>query len=709
MATIQTVATDIGQVSINPQGEYSAGTQYHVLDVVTYNGSSYISVKDSLNKPVSNTTYWYLLASKGDTYEVTPEDLQAIADQITQDASSAFNQNVTAKTNEFNQNAVDKTTNFNNNATSKTTDFNSNATSKTTTFNNNASSKTDAFDLNATNQTIAFDGNYTDKVGLFNGNATDKTTAFDNNASSKTTDFNSNATSKTTDFNSNATSKTNTFNANAQDKVDYYNTNADSLIALSGGVLEQIPTAEVNNTVISVDDSAGGIPPKDISILGNTSQATDVLTYTCIGTELGDYYFVYEDTNYQFTMPSISAGSVLAFNTTSLKLFLGDTEIATTTASTGTLITLEATPNPDYPQDIKVVTGDVDIKTCGKNLWSVTNSYTNISATVTFTYNANGTITANGTASGGANSCSVANALTNNLYVTLQAGTYTISGGISENMFLQIYNENGEKLASDDFGTGRTITLAEETKVIIRAYISAGTVTNNDVFYIQIETGNEKTSYEPYQGKNVTLPLGSLELAKIGNYADVLFKNSKGSAYYKSNLTENAWYKLKNINKLVLTGNESGWSKSPNTTEYDRFIIGNIGNSKTSLHSKCSHFKTVGEYTGVGQWRNNAETQLVFNFTLYGTTTLEQWKAWLNDNNITLFQPANTPTYTQITDTALLSKLEELANSNTYKPITNIYTSTDNEEPNIYMVYRKDLTKMFSDLSNAIISLGNNT
>lgn len=120
---------------------------------------------------------------------------------------------------------------------------------------------------------------------------------------------------------------------------------------------DQIPTATAEGETINVQDSSN-LPIKDFAMLGNATQDTSILTYKCVGTETGDYYFVYDSTNYQFTMPTISANDLLTFNTSTKKLYKGTTQITTTTASTGTLITLSSTPNPDYPQDIHVVTGE---------------------------------------------------------------------------------------------------------------------------------------------------------------------------------------------------------------------------------------------------------------------------------------------------------------------------------------------------------------
>lgn len=51
-----------------PKGAYNAGTDYAVGDSVSYNGSSYVMYSDAGAGTVpTNTTYWMVLANKGDT------------------------------------------------------------------------------------------------------------------------------------------------------------------------------------------------------------------------------------------------------------------------------------------------------------------------------------------------------------------------------------------------------------------------------------------------------------------------------------------------------------------------------------------------------------------------------------------------------------------------------------------------------------------
>lgn len=57
---------DLGKVAVVPKGEYDAETQYEVLDAVSYQGSSYLAIEDSLGIVPTNPEYWMILSQKGD-------------------------------------------------------------------------------------------------------------------------------------------------------------------------------------------------------------------------------------------------------------------------------------------------------------------------------------------------------------------------------------------------------------------------------------------------------------------------------------------------------------------------------------------------------------------------------------------------------------------------------------------------------------------
>ena len=83
------VATDLGNIALNPCGEYSKSTLYEYLDMVSYQGGSYFCKVDFPQKisgiapePGKNTEMWQLLTLPGD---MTPEYI-AIRDEVVKKA-----------------------------------------------------------------------------------------------------------------------------------------------------------------------------------------------------------------------------------------------------------------------------------------------------------------------------------------------------------------------------------------------------------------------------------------------------------------------------------------------------------------------------------------------------------------------------------------------------------------------------------------------
>lgn len=83
------VETDLGNIALNPCGEYSKSTLYEYLDVVSYQGGSYFCKVDFPQKisgiapePGKNTEMWQLLTLPGD---MTPEYI-AIRDEVVEKA-----------------------------------------------------------------------------------------------------------------------------------------------------------------------------------------------------------------------------------------------------------------------------------------------------------------------------------------------------------------------------------------------------------------------------------------------------------------------------------------------------------------------------------------------------------------------------------------------------------------------------------------------
>lgn len=64
--------TNLGKCSVTPKGAWANTNTYEMLDIVTSGGSSYLAKQDvPTGVPLSNTSYWIMIAEKGDGGEVT--------------------------------------------------------------------------------------------------------------------------------------------------------------------------------------------------------------------------------------------------------------------------------------------------------------------------------------------------------------------------------------------------------------------------------------------------------------------------------------------------------------------------------------------------------------------------------------------------------------------------------------------------------------
>lgn len=180
----------------------------------------------------------------------------------------------------------------------------------------------------------------------------------------------------------------------------------------------------------------------------------------------------------------------------------------------------------------------VNLTRCGKNLinnamWDGASPYTHNG--VTFTVNADGTVTANGTATGGL-------AVYYNRTVLKSAAnkTFTISGitgGSSTTYKIRVSRK--EKAYEDLFDGYKTFTPDGDIEMIILS-INEGVTVNNLVFKPQLELGSTATTYELYQSQNYA-PTATGEVSGITNLyptttlltdnAGVVFEQVTGEFY----------------------------------------------------------------------------------------------------------------------------------------------------------------------------------
>lgn len=142
----------------------------------------------------------------------------------------------------------------------------------------------------------------------------------------------------------------------------------------------------------------------------------------------------------------------------------------------------------------------IDVVSCGKNIYKHTRKTQTVNG-VTYTFNDDGTIQANGTA------------VNYNAYLELYnseefplIGTYTFSGTSGVNINGTYYNcPKTHNFTSSDF---------------YRFYVTTGVgTTSNNLYKPQLEGGTQATSYEPYKEQKLEI-LSPVQLEKVGDVAD---------------------------------------------------------------------------------------------------------------------------------------------------------------------------------------------
>ena len=99
----------LGPVAIKNMGEYNSATNYEKLNVVTYQGSSYCAKTNTIGNLPTNTTYWDLMAEKGDKGDTgdkpvrgvdywTPSDVSQIENTLSSDVSNEVSEQLSTLT-----------------------------------------------------------------------------------------------------------------------------------------------------------------------------------------------------------------------------------------------------------------------------------------------------------------------------------------------------------------------------------------------------------------------------------------------------------------------------------------------------------------------------------------------------------------------------------------------------------------------------------
>lgn len=346
-------------------------------------------------------------------------------------------------------------------------------------------------------------------------------------------------------------------------------------------------------------------------------------------------------------------------------------------------------PNPDFPQNVKTVTGNNNIVISNKNLYKATSKTTTIggvSATITDGYK----IVLNGTATSTATSIissSVGGDTINKMLVgnvvsysctpsnnttpyKMWFGYFDANNG-AHNGFTGMWNSDditGVKKAENK--TMNSDAVAYRTVV----GVVNGTRYDNFEIDLQIELNSVATSYVVPASQTYPLSLGSIELAKIETYQD-----------YITGTIDN-WKVVKNIKKIILDGDTDFTKATTQEVFYKANLVTDA--TKTGINIMSTAFvgkTTVGSASTMASNPDNSialtsstDGRLYIKATQFADATALD--TYLANNNVTCYYELETPTEETITDTTLISQLNAIYNARSYAGQTNITSTYANEQ-----------------------------
>lgn len=315
-------------------------------------------------------------------------------------------------------------------------------------------------------------------------------------------------------------------------------------------------------------------------------------------------------------------------------------------------------PNPDYPQDVNVVTGEQTVTVSGKNLFNKSN----INAVSTgATWDGEVVTSKNFSNASNVNTqiywpsdkvIPIEKPFIVSMEIRLTSG--------STGTFARIGDGYSGAFVAVEHPTITTqwqrysYKLTPPEGFILRALLVRMSQINGQIQIrnIQVEFGQNASEYEPYNGANYTINLGSTELCKIGDHQDYIYKSGDD------------WYVHKDCGKIELDGsNDETWSIVGSGTVNFFYAYNSIPNYLyTGLAQGFICSAGVGASIGSTTTANGVSITNVAEFRVrYGTEmTLANWKSYLSSTPMSVYYRLATPTDTKITDATLVGQLDAI-------------------------------------------------
>ena len=398
----------------------------------------------------------------------------------------------------------------------------------------------------------------------------------------------------------------------------------------------------------------------------------------------------------------------------------------------------DGTPTPSVPVEIE--SAKADFKCVGKNLipYPYSDGTSKTSNGITFTVNSDGSVTANGTATGesiftlrqgGASLKS-----TNNIKVHTDKNLVLSgcpSGGSPNNYMIQVSLTNGTNIwasAWGDRGEGKSFSFIPSVGyyniAIIRIVIASGVTANNLTFRPMLTLVDADQTYEPYQHTDVTTDL-TLRAIEITSSVD--YNLERDGKYYVADTvdwSEDEGYQItRRVGTFELDGNVSGFSINGSGTDRGfalQYVNSlNIGVSKFNAVSMSDRFilETTNSSTW-GHYRIGSDGYLILHDNASAMADVDTLKTWLGTNKPRFDYILATP----ITEPITSEQAQALLSLKTYDEATSISAIGD-IEPSLDLEYSKDRNTALAltghnlahknalklnDINTALIELGGN-
>lgn len=243
------------------------------------------------------------------------------------------------------------------------------------------------------------------------------------------------------------------------------------------------------------------------------------------------------------------------------------------------------------------------------------------------------------------------------------------------------YNVSTKISTSINVGTYKYIRIRIWANATATSVTSGGSVIN--VSELMVARGTDDT-YEPYQESTLPIDLQGNELCEL----DKLLIDRKGNVAIE-----------KNLPKLVLDGSED-WITTTGYTGFYRYILymTNLVRATSAVYGMNTHFTQrinqahgAYEYLFVQRSPNGGAIYIQSE----NLATVEELKAWLQENNVTVYYQLATPQ---------IINLGTIENPEIFKGVNNIVVETNLGNMNVEIEYVEDLQARLEKVEQAIIS-----